>query len=453
MLSLIVDSRLRLPLGQLSPELLDRIKKETTFRNPQYYINLKQNYSNFRTLEYIKGYRQSKKELSLPRGITSRIIEMVEEEGIEYQVINKTRMLPKVDFEFHGELRDYQTLAVDDILKRKFGFLTASTGSGKTIIALAVIAERKQNVIIVVHTKELFLQWQDRIETFLNISKKTIGLIGDGKKRIGESGITIGLVQSLYKCSKEVSKHFGFLIVDEGHRAPARMFKEVVGNFDSAFMLGLSATPYRKDQLTKLIHWYLGDCVHEIDRTSLEDSGAILKAEVTIRKTKFRTNYDQEVGYSTIISDLTKDFERNELIIKDVMEARERGETCLVLTDRKEHANYLQDQIQMDSVVLTGDSENRPKIVQKIHSGEIKIIVATGQLIGEGFDCKGLETLFLTAPIKFKGRLHQYIGRVLRPAPGKDKAKIVDYWDEFVEILDSSYMSRKREYRKLGWLK
>ncbi len=155
-----------------------------------------------------------------------------------------------------------------------WGALISATGSGKTTMGLYLVAQRKQPTLIIVHTKNLLTQWVDRIESFLNIPKKEIGIIGNGKKKIGDK-ITVATVQSLYKCAGEVAPHIGHIIVDECHRAPSRTFTEAVTAFDSKYMLGLSATPYRRDKLSKLIFWHLGDTHHEIDKSHLIEKGHI----------------------------------------------------------------------------------------------------------------------------------------------------------------------------------
>ncbi|RJQ56447.1 MAG: ATP-dependent helicase, partial [Desulfobacteraceae bacterium] len=123
----------------------------------------------------------------------------------------------------------------------------------------------------------------------------------------------------------------------------------------------------------------------------------------------------------------------------------------LVLSDRKGHCEtlraILKNNFGTPSTVLTGDigTRDRQEIVDRLNKGEIRTLIATGQLIGEGFDCKALSTLFLSTPIKFSGRVLQYLGRVLRPAPGKDRAKVYDYIDP-VGVLQAAAKSRARVY-------
>lgn len=244
----------------------------------------------------------------------------------------------------------------------------------------------------------------------------------------------------------------GYLIVDECHRTPSRTFTEAVTAFDSKYMLGLSATPWRRDGLSRLIYWHLGDVVHEIKSEELIETGDILPAEVVIKETDFNTLLDPSEEYSRMLSELTKDGKRNLQIVQDIIsEANNGGGICLVLSDRKAHCETFKALLSGHGVkaeLLTGEVSNKDReaIVDRLNNGHIKVLIATGQLIGEGFDCKGLSTLFLTTPIKFSGRVIQYLGRVLRPAPGKDKAKVYDYIDHRVGVLRAAAKARQRVY-------
>jgi superfamily II DNA or RNA helicase len=358
-----------------------------------------------------------------------------------------------VSFSFKGRLRPFQEIAVDKMLAKDFGTLSSATGSGKTVMALYIISRRKQPALIIVHTKDLAAQWVERIEAFLGIESEAIGFIGSGKKVIGDK-ITVALVQSLYKCAEEVAGKIGFLLVDECHRCPSRTFTEAVSSFDSQFMLGLSATPYRRDKLSQLIFWHLGDKHHEVDKSQLIETGDILSAKVIFRETNFTTRYDPVSEYSKMLTELASDTQRNILIASDIVgEAAKNSGICLILSDRKVHCENLQAllryRFKLESELLTGDLDigDRQKVLERINRGQVQVIIATGQLIGEGFDCKDLTTLFLATPIKFSGRLLQYLGRVLRPATGKKYARVFDYVDVRVETLLKAANARKRVYR------
>jgi superfamily II DNA or RNA helicase len=220
-------------------------------------------------------------------------------------------------------------------------------------------------------------------------------------------------------------------------------------------MLGLSATPWRRDRLSKLIFWHLGNVHCEIASDSLVKSGDVLCAEVILRETEFRPYFDPVSEYARMLSELTEDKERNLLIVADVAAAcQEHSGICLVLSDRKAHCENLRVLLKYrhgrDAEVLTGDlpGKKRQALNERLQAGRVKILIATGQLIGEGFDCPQLETLFLVTPIRFSGRLIQYLGRVLRPAPGKGSARVYDYVDVHVDTLVKAAKSRQRVYQR-----
>lgn len=454
---LAVNNMARLaPLSRIPGALLVQIKARLTFANPVFLENERRSFSNWDTPREIMGYQVADDELLVPRGFTRQLLNIIHRAGVTCGVDDRRRILPEVDFTFLGELRDFQSEAVEAMAARDFGTLSMPTGAGKTVAALALITKRRQPTLIVVHTTELQAQWVDRIGQFLGIPAHEVGIIGNGKKRIGDK-VTVALVQSLYKCAGEIAPHIGHLVVDECHRAPSRTFTEAVTAFDSRFMLGLSATPWRRDGLSRLIHWYLGDVAHEVDKAALVDAGYVLKAEVVWRETDFRPTYDPSEEYSKMLSELTQDAGRNALIASDVaQEAGNGGGVCLVLTDRKAHCDTLVAHLQdwgVDASILTGDlsSAQRQAVVEALNGGRVKVLVATGQLIGEGFDCRALSTLFLASPVKFNGRLLQYLGRVLRPAPEKDRAKVYDYVDSHVGVLKNAARVRRYEYAKSGW--
>ena len=440
----------RITIANLPRRLQEEIKVRLTFPNPKWIENEKLGRWNGDTLHSLSFYKETASGLIIPRGFFPQFIGIVRQHGEYFQIEDRRRVLPQVSFQFHGQLRPFQMDAVKTMPSRDMGTLSAPPGSGKTVIALYMIAQRKQPALIIVHTKELLNQWVTRIEQFLGIPSNEIGRIGDGERSIGKK-ITVALVQTLYKCTSQVSPYIGYLIVDECHRTPARTFIEAVSAFDCKFITGLSATPWRRDRLSKLIFWYVGNVVHEVKKEDLIETGDVLRAEVITRETSFLPRSDPTTEYPQMLSELTEDPERNRLIAQDVTkEARNGGGICLVLSDRKYHCATLKNLLSQHGIkseVLTGDlpDQDRKLIVEGLSAGRVKVLIATGALIGEGFDCKELSTLFLATPIKFDGRLIQYLGRVLRPAPGKTMARVYDYIDP-VGVLEAAAKARRRVY-------
>ena len=382
-----------------------------------------------------------------PRGFAAQAVALCKKYMGRSPVIEDLRRrLPEVDFSFQGELRPYQQEAVEDILRRHFGVLVAGTGSGKTVMALDVIARRRQPTLILVHSRELMYQWEERVRQFLGVQA---GLIGDSKFDI--QPVSIAIVNTARKRLDELVPRFGHLIVDECHRVPATLFTNVVKRFDSYFMLGLSATAYRReDGLTRLIYLYMGDRSHQVDSEELTASGAVLMPEFIQRPTNFK--YVFRGNYQALMNSLTKNELRNQQIAEDIYtEAMKTEGIVLVVSDRVAHCRKLADFLAekgLQASVLTGKQPmaERTEIVESVHRGKVKVLISTLQLVGEGFDAAGLTTLFLTTPIKFTGRLRQVIGRILRPASGK-QPKVIDYVDEHVGVLRNSARIRRQAYK------
>lgn len=389
-------------------------------------------------------YEETDTGLACPRGAARQVYRIAQKHGESIQVIDRRRVLESVNFSFSGKLRPYQQEAVDAVLRRNDGVLEASTGSGKTVMALAAIAARKQPTLILAHTKELLNQWRDRIHSFLGIKA---GTIGNGNFDI--QPVTVGTVQSVRKHLDTLPKQFGFLVVDECHRTPSTTFTECCEAFDAKFLLGLSATPIRRDGLTRLIYFYLGDRVHRLDPEHLRNIGAVLRPEIVSVETDFR--YDYQDDYPKMLSALTCDKDRNCLII-ETLRTNLNGGTALVVSDRVDHLQTLANGIPEKGVaILTGQTpkKQREKIVADLAQGKIKVLFSTISLIGEGFDQAGLHDLFIASPIKFQGRLTQVVGRILRPQDGK-KPRVFDFVDSKQPVLRSQARKRHAFYEKLA---
>jgi superfamily II DNA or RNA helicase len=434
-------------LSGADPGITHQIKQALTMNNPAYIEAKKRNRWTGNIDKILYFYEETEHgDLLFPRGFIRQALELMGANRPSLILQDNRCAYNEIDFEFIGKLRPYQDQAFNMITPVHFGVLEALMGSGKTVVALAVIAARKQPTLILVHNKELLYQWRDRIAEFLGISA---GLIGDGQYDI--RSVTVAIINSAKKHLEWLPPYFGQIIIDECHRTPATMFSEVVRAFDCKYMLGLSATPYRRDGLTNLIHWFVGSLVHRIDPEELKEVGAVLVPHIHTRETGF--------NYAKLLSLIVVDEDRNNQIIYDILvEVRKRTGTALVVSDRVEHCETLTDLLRSASgtalrvEMLTGQikAQERTSLVEDIRAGRVDVVVATVQLIGEGFDCPRLYSLFLATPIKFSARLIQVVGRILRPEDGK-KPRVYDYHDP-VGPLFASAKSREKTYREMGWI-
>jgi len=444
-----------LTMSGFDRELVDEIKERLTMPNPQYAEAEQHGRRTANISSMLTFYREKDDgSLELPRGFFYQLMELVAAKGEVCEINDQRRVLSSREISFYGKLRSLQLSAVKKLLEKDFGVLHIPTGGGKTIVALWLIAHRKQPALVVVHTRELLNQWIDRIEEFLHIPRKDIGIIGDGKLKIGKE-ITVATIQSLVRRTEKVVPLVGFLILDECHRVPAMQYIEVVKQFDCKYMMGLTATPSRRDKLSKAIFWHIGDITGTIHKQDLLDAQSLCQAEVLWVKTTFDTDIDASSNYSQALSALTKDHKRNQLIC-DTVASRTGNGIDLILSDRREHCAVLMALLEQTGLVkpalLTGDKSprERTQIMEDLGKGMFNVLIATGQLIGEGFDLPRLSTLYLTTPVKFSGRVIQYVGRILRPSKNKDKAIIVDFVDVNNPVFKASATSRFYTYRQQG---
>ncbi len=445
---LVVDSRCTL---QGAPAALSAaIRDRLTIKNPKYDAAVRYGRWIGKQLKpKLYFYQETRGGLSFPRGFANQAVLLCRKHtGASPVIVDNRRKLDPVDISFSGELRPYQQPAVTAVLKRSFGILEAGTGSGKTVMALHIIAERKQPTMIIVHSKELLHQWQQRIEEFFGTEA---GQAGGGRVKI--LPVTVGIVNTVRNKLDDLAPQFGHLVVDECHRVPASLFTDVVSAFDAWYMLGLSATAFRReDGMTRIIYTYMGDRAYAVESSELVESGAIVQPEFIQKETGFTCGFRGE--YPKLIKALAKNEARNDQIAGDIAQLLAKGHsgTVLVVSDRVAHCRVLQEKLELlghDAVMLTGrvHPEERERIVARVQAGKVSVLISTLQLIGEGFDCPGLATIVLATPIKFEGRLLQVVGRVMRPAEGK-KALVIDYIDVNVPVLRRSAVNRSEVFSR-----
>lgn len=435
----------------LSPKQADTVKKELTFDNPEYVTRKKRN-------QFIPQSCQPKKYLYEPygphirvtRGYINRLLSVIK--GTEYEIIDKT-VCPKVELEFHGELRDYQEQSLKDALSRRYGVLEAATGAGKTVIGLAYIAARKTSTLIIVHSTELMKQWIERIKQFLKVEH--VGQIGSGKFDVRP--ITVGIINSVYKHADEINDYFGCLIADECHRVAGNSWMFTLNTLKPRYQLGLSATPFRSDGQTKVLYRIMGPMLHQVDRKHLESTGAILVPCVLRIPTDFYYLFKDD--YARMITHLTVNMVRNSKIIQCIAkDIKENQGIVMVVSDRVDHCERLMLQMANDYpgirlVLVHGrqSKELRTHNIEMVKDGRAHGLIATASLLGEGFDAPNLSSVFLCTPMRFAGRVLQTIGRLLRPMEGKAQPRVYDFRDYKIEVLRNSGFGRDRIYKNLGW--
>ena len=363
---------------------------------------------------------------------------------------------------FRGELQLAQQQAFKALTAHETGVLAATTAFGKTVVAVALMAHRARNTLILVHRRELLAQWIECLKVFLTIDPEQIGVIGGGKRK--PTGIVdVALIQSLVRKGEVDNSvaNYANLIIDECHHLPAVSLERVARRSKARYVTGLSATVTRKDGHHPILFMQCGPVRHRVNaKTQAAERGIAYR--VRERSTRFRLPESlatlERPPISGIYTALAEDRERNDMIFDDVLRVLEDGRSPLVLTERKDHVDALADRFSRfvkGVVVLRGGlSVKARKAAQaglNVADSEERLILATGRYIGEGFDDARLDTLFLTMPIAWKGTLAQYVGRLHRTHADKQDVLVIDYVDAAIPVLARMAAKRRAGYRALGY--
>lgn len=302
-----------------------------------------------------------------------------------------------------------------------------------------------------------------RLETFLDTSKIKIGQIGGGKRK-PTGMIDVALIQSLVRKGTvdDIVANYGHIIVDECHHLSAVSFEAVIKECNAKYVLGLTATAVRKDGHHPIIFMQCGPIRYKVDpkKQALERP---FNHSVIQRHTEFRlaTTSDEtsSVPFHEVYRLLALDQARNELLINDVITAMNAGRSPLILTERKEHLEYLQRRLSSvleNVIVLHGGmkAKERKEAIERLEAipeTEKRLLIATGRYLGEGFDDSRLDTLFLAMPISWRGTLAQYAGRLHRLHHMKKEVIVFDYVDQYVPMLVRMSEKRMLGYKMLGY--
>lgn len=455
-LDITLSQDIRLPSFGFPKDLMKFLKEFLVFQNPLYYQRIAQGYGVWGIPRWITCMKKDLDGIAIPRGMMRKLIVFCKQKGIPYRIIDERVTLPLLALQSSITLHPFQHQLVKGVLTHDFGVLVAPPGTGKTVIALKTIAERKQTTLIIVHTKELLHQWRAQIKKCLALSDEDIGIIGDTAWKV--SDVTVATIQTLRRRKeelKDLTQRIGYIIVDECHRVPAETFRQVVSRFPTRYMLGLTATPTRKDGLTKLLYAYMGEKVGEVTRAQLKESAIIVKPVVIIRNTSTRWIWKRGSRRQSLNNTIVKSPVRNGMMVKDVMQEAREGNQCLIISERKEHCRILHHLLVrkgITSAILLGDTsrKERDRYLAQLREKALSVVIATGQLLGEGFDYPNFSALFLVYPIVNRKRLIQYIGRVQRTAHDKHGARVYDYVDDRIEPLKAMAERRMQIYRGLG---
>lgn len=456
----VLSQRLYVETEGLSSPLLNKIKRLAAFQNPEFYKKQNLRLSTALTPRVISCAEDHSQHISLPRGCRDDLQSLLEENGSSLEVEDLRNAGKSIDVQFSGQLTEDQSKAATATLEHDQGVIVAPPGFGKTVLGTHLIAQRKLNTLVLVHRQPLMEQWKTQISIFLDRNPKSIGQLGGGKRKL-TSEIDVAMIQSLSRKDSvnDCVAEYGQVIIDECHHLPAVSFERVLSEVKAKYVVGLTATPHRRDGHQPIIHMQIGPIRYEVDPKA-QLAQRPFEHHLIIRQTSFDLPHSSnDISIQELYSLLVNDESRNETIIDDVLQAMEKGRSPILLTERKDHLEYFHERLKnfvRHIVILRGgrSAKERREIQERLQSipcSEERLLLATGRYIGEGFDDARLDTLFLTLPVSWKGTLVQYAGRLHRLHPGKQEVQIIDYVDDKIPMLRKMFERRRAGYRTMGY--
>lgn len=462
----ILDNQIYVKKLKLLPNEISYLKRLASFTNPEFYEKQRLRLPIYKTPRIISCFEEDERFLILPRGCMDKIRTICEKSNVKLVIKDNRELGIKTDYNFVGTLNKKQEKVMNELLKYDTGVLCATTGFGKTVIAAKIISKLKVNALVLVNRNSLLEQWKERLSYFLDINKKEIGQIGASKENLNGK-LDIASVQSLTKKEnmEDLVKNYGLVIVDECHHVAAYGFEQVMKAIRSKYVYGLTATPTRKDGLHKIIYMQCGDIRVRVANRELKQNRK-MEHVVIVKNTGYKfigEEEKQKLQISELLNDMCNNVFRNEIIIEDIKQSVLQGRIPIVLTERVDHLKILKEGLEeklkglgIPVVIYKGTMGKKQAVeVQNIlreadEEGRPRIILATSSSIGEGFDDSRLDTLFLTMPVSWKGRIIQYVGRLHREHDGKNKVIVYDYLDN-MKVLDKMFERRMRGYKIAGY--
>ena len=442
--------------AQLPQSLANRLIRLAAFQNPEFYRAQAMRMSVWDKPRVIGSAENYPQHIALPRGCLDAVQELLRDNGIRSDLRDERYAGESLDVTFVGKLRPDQQSAVAAMLSHDAGVLCAPTAFGKTVAAAAMIAKRGVNALVLVHRTELRKQWQERLQAFLGIGKGVIGTIGGGKaKPTGK--IDIAVMQSLSRQGEvdPLVENYGHVIVDECHHIGAVSFDAILKRTKAKYVLGLTATPFRRDGQQPIIFMQCGPIRH----TAAKPAGAPHDLEVVPYSMHARIDLPTDAGIQDVFRHLANDQARTTAISDEIEHAFSQGRKVLVLTERTDHLDAISTALEgriPPPFVLHGRMSRKQRAaligqLEALPPEAARVLLATGKLVGEGFDHPPLDTLVLAMPVSWKGTLQQYAGRLHREHATKIDVRIVDFVDTGHPALRRMWDKRQRGYRAMGY--
>ncbi len=464
--SIVLSDLVYVEKKELPPTVVNRLLRLAAFQNPEFYKAQALRLPTYDKPRVIGCGELSADHVGLPRGVLGDVEAFLTAHGVAIDLDDLRFEGKRIKVKFRGKLKQEQRAAAKALAGFDIGILSAGTAFGKTVVGAYLIAKRRVNTLVLVHRQQLIDQWRERLAVFLELGGQGVGrpavpLIGKigGGTRKPTGVVDVATIQSLYRKGvvDDMIAEYGQVIVDECHHLSAVSFEQVLRKAKARYVLGLTATPTRRDGHHPIITMQCGPIRFRTDPKKLAAARPFHHVVIPRRLCVVPGGVSEPI--QKVLARVASAVARNREIAADVTQAVGAGRACLVLTGRLDHLDNL-------AGLLAGTVPNLLSLRGRMGKKEQKAVferllaipptagfalLATGRFIGEGFDEARLDTLFLAAPIAWRGTLQQYAGRLHRLHDAKTEVRIFDYVDDGVPVLESMFRKRLRGYKAMGY--
>lgn len=457
MLTITLDNNIRIP--NLSSTWIEGLSKLVSVENEDKETAVKEEVWGAHKLDDLLTLADLSDdgELVLPRGFWKELRGLLDKNEIEFKhQSNMPTLENEIDYPKGPGLRDYQTEALQAMLRGFQGRVIAPPGKGKTVMGLSLVKAVKKPSLILVAQKHIAQQWIDRAEEHIGY---TPGLIGDNEW--DEKHVTVALIQTLWSRREELNKkdwwsNWNVVILDEQHHIPAETFTHIVSKFPAPYRIGLSATVGKSKAKKRISELIFGPILYEIEDTAMKQDIEVVHTDFEFDFVPTHRNTQNKLvrnNYQKLITALVKDTKRNWLIASRIFDNKDHSN--IIFSRRLAHLNTLKEYaIELGFPedrcwMLTGKEslDERMEIYKKAADGKCAIFSTVAD---EALDIPNLDRAYLAFPQKNEETIKQQIGRIARENPGKIDAIVYDFVDINVSVLYSQYQNRLRKlYQRL----
>lgn len=459
----------------LQPRIQNQIRRLAAFSNPEFWKNQAMNISNFSVSRYVYMGEDIDGYIAIPRGLLEPLEANFKAAGIPYTLEDARHNGKHIQVIFKGALKQNQQEAVDKMLAYDNGILDAATSFGKTVVCCNMIAVRKVNTLILLESASLLDQWVEQLNRFLEIDEE-LPTYQTKTGRVKTRSSLIGVLQSSKNTTTGIidiamagsvfGKHgleyklqeYGMVIIDECHHAASETMQKVLREVKAKYIYGVTATPVREDGLQKINYMLIGPIRHRYSSKERAKEQGIAHL-VYPRFTRCVNPRGDKLEINEAYELIRDDVVRNEQIIDDAKTCIDEGRCPLILTRYIEHAKILYEKLNgyaKHTILLLGEQSARQKKesftrMDSIPENESLLLIATGKLIGEGFDYRRLDTLLMATPVAGESVVTQYAGRLNRDYDAKKDVIVYDYIDAHIPVFDRMYVKRLKAYKHIGY--